>query len=98
MLFKGRGCHKTSLEYSAPMSQIIALADASATCEQDIKFNCYLAPLQEYGTENLGFWLDRNGTEQTFFHGESNNLTQNHGCHCGNTIKMIFCVMVFSID
>ena len=82
-MFKGNGCHKTSFEYNAPMSQIIALADLSTSCEQKIKFNCFLSPLREYGTNQLGFWLDRNFTQQNFFHGDGNNANQTYGCQCG---------------
>ena len=77
------------------MDQIIALADASATCEQDINFKCYLAPLKEYGRDNLGFWLDRNGTEQTFFHGEANSFNQSYGCQCGKTQSFLHSYMFF---
>ena len=79
-LFNGEGCYKTSFEYDAPLSQIIALTNQSKSCEQDVKFHCFLAPLMEYGSKHLGFWLDRNGTQQTFFHG---NFNESHTCQCG---------------
>ena len=78
------------------MSQITALASASASCEQDIKFKCYLAPLREYGRDNLGFWLDKNGTERTFFHGEANNFNQSYGCQCGKIQRFLHTFMIFS--
>ena len=75
------GCQKVHLEYEVPMSQIIALTQLSATCEQAIQFDCFMAPLMEHGSD-LGFWLDRNGNKSNFFHGNL-NPDQPHVCRCG---------------
>lgn len=75
------GCQKVPLEYEVPMSQIIALTQLSATCEQAIQFDCFMAPLMEHGNE-LGYWLDRNGNKSNFFHGNL-NPDQPHVCRCG---------------
>lgn len=63
------------------MSQIIALTQLSATCEQAIQFDCFMAPLMEHGSD-LGYWLDRNGNKSNFFHGNL-NPDQPHVCRCG---------------
>ena len=81
------GCHQTFLNYDAPMDQIRALVAASETCEQSIRFDCFLAPLMTFGfglngSDHMGFWRDWNGTQRTFFHGNLNG-TQPHMCQCG---------------
>ena len=81
------GCHQTYLNYDAPMDQIRALVAASETCEQSIRFDCFLAPLMTFGfgpngSDHMGFWRDWNGTQRTFFHGNLNG-TQPHMCQCG---------------
>merc|ERR1711953_699612 len=78
----GNGCHVTQLNYDAPMDQIRALIAASETCEQSIRFDCFLAPLMVYGSDHMGFWRDYNGTERTFFHGNL-DPEQPHVCQCG---------------
>jgi len=78
----GNGCHITELNYEAPMDQIRALIAASETCEQSIRFDCFLAPLMVYGSDHMGFWRDYNGTQRTFFHGNLDN-EQPHICQCG---------------
>ena len=81
------GCHQTYLNYDAPMDQIRALIDASETCEQSIRFDCFLAPLMVFGyghngSDHMGFWRDWNGTQRTFFHGNL-DPDQPHICQCG---------------
>ena len=78
----GNGCHINELNYEAPMDQIRALIAASETCEQSIRFDCFLAPLMDYGSDHMGFWRDYNGTQRTFFHGNLDN-EQPHICQCG---------------
>ena len=90
----GNGCHVTQLNYDAPMDQIRALIAASETCEQSIRFDCFLAPLMVYGSDHMGFWRDYNGTERTFFHGNL-DPEQPHVCQCGkllsfNTLQLDF--------
>ena len=81
------GCHQTYLNYDAPMDQIRALIAASETCEQSIRFDCFLAPLMVFGygpngSDHMGFWRDWNGTQRTFFHGNL-DADQPHLCQCG---------------
>jgi len=80
----GNGCHVTQLNYDAPMDQIRALIAASETCEQSIRFDCFLAPLMVHGSDHMGFWRDYYGTERTFFHGNL-DPEQPFGCQCGVT-------------
>ena len=79
------GCHQSHLNFVAPMDQIRALIDASETCEQSIRFDCYIAPLFSYGSDHMGFWRDWNGTKRTFFHGTL-DANQTHMCQCGKQV------------
>ena len=72
------GCAVYEFNYDAPKEQIQALVDLSDTCYQDISFGCFLAPLRFEGVD-LGFWSDKNGDFQYFFHGEG----LDHTCQCG---------------
>ena len=83
----GNGCHMTGLNYEAPMDQIRALIAASETCEQSIRFDCFLAPLMDYGSDHMGFWRDYNGTQRTFFHGNL-DAEKPHLCQCGKIISV----------
>ena len=61
------------------MEQIKALVDLSESCTQSIDFGCFLAPLTFEGNDH-GFWTDRYGNYQHFFHGQA---TSDHTCRCG---------------
>jgi len=93
----GNGCHITELNYEAPMDQIRALIAASETCEQSIRFDCYIAPLFSYGSDHMGFWRDWNGTQRTFFHGTL-DANQTHMCQCGKQVfffSFYYCFITF---
>ena len=78
----GPGCSKIELLYEAPMSQIRTLVDQSVSCSQEIRFECLLAPLKQYG-ENFGWWTDYQGHPKYFFDGNSTSNAY-HTCACAN--------------
>ena len=63
------------------MEQLVTLIDLSETCIQEIKFDCYLAPLSVNG-EAIGMWVNRNGGNETYFTGANSGT---HICECGVT-------------
>ena len=73
------GCATYSMNYFAPKEQIDALMELSETCFQDLDFGCYMAPLR-FDDVDQGFWTDKNGNPQIFFHGDNPGT---HLCQCG---------------
>ena len=74
------GCYEKSINYSypdgegrvpIPMSQIESLIQLSEYCEQDIQYDCTLAPLTVEGVD-MAFWEDRTGETNNYFTGEHN--------------------------
>ena len=74
-------CFRLDLTYPTKMEQIVSLIDLSENCTQEIRFNCFLAPLEVNG-EAIGTWVNRNNGNETYFTG-SNSGT--HICECGLT-------------
>ena len=54
------GCAQYVVEYGVPLQQITTLMELSASCKQEVKFDCFLAPLSKDGL-NHGWWLNQNG-------------------------------------
>ena len=73
------GCAVYEMNYFAPEDQINALIALSETCYQDLDYGCCLAPLRLDDIDQ-GFWKDKNGDDQVFFHG---NHPGEHLCQCG---------------
>jgi len=71
-------CFQQEYVYTSPMEQITSLIHLSSTCEQEIVYDCFLAPLI-YNDVPIGTWFDRSGQEQVYFSG-SNYGT--HMCSC----------------
>ena len=75
----GPGCSKIEFLYEAPMSQIRTLIDQSVSCSQEIRFDCLLAPLKQYG-ENFGWWTDYQGHSRYFLDGDSTSDSYHTCC------------------
>ena len=75
----GVGCATYEMNYFAPKEQINALMALSETCYQDLDFGCFMAPLR-FDDVDQGFWTDKNGNAQNFFHGDNAGT---HVCQCG---------------
>ena len=67
------GCYFRHVFYDAPMEQIQALIELSESCQQEIKYDCFLAPLEENDVE-FGYWLDRHGDTQIYWTGDFVNV------------------------
>ena len=81
-------CNSYRLDYQVPESQIRALMESSVTCEQSIRFDCFLTPLTAFGKYNRGTWKSFNhSAANAFFHGNVENGTAaigtDHFCQCG---------------
>ena len=76
------GCFEHKVDYDTVVAQMKALADISDSCSQEFIFNCYLVPL-EYNGNKFGWWVDRFGNNQYFFHGDGNEVNETHLCKCG---------------
>ena len=74
----GPGCYSRNITYDNPMTQIISLIEHSDTCSQELKYECYFAPLQYQGVD-LGYWLDKNGDKQIYWTGANYGR---HFCSC----------------
>ena len=72
------GCYSRKITYDVPIEQIQSLIDLSETCNQPIRYDCFLSPLQEEGV-NLAFWLDRNEDVQYYWTGSHHG---EHVCTC----------------
>ena len=73
------GCAVYDFNYFAPQAQIQSLIELSESCYQDFNYGCFMAPLRHEGVDS-GFWADKNGDFQYFFHGDQ---TSGHTCQCG---------------
>ena len=73
------GCAVYDFNYFAPQAQIQSLIELSESCYQDFNYGCFMAPLRHEGVDS-GFWADKNGDFQYFFHGDQTN---EHTCQCG---------------
>jgi len=79
------GCYQKNITYingltqeSVSMHQIVSLIELAAYCEQEIRYDCTLAPLT-IDDVNYAFWEDRQGEINTYYTG-SNYGT--HVCDC----------------
>ena len=72
------GCYSRKITYDVPMEQIQSLIDLSETCNQPIRYDCFLSPLQEQDV-NLAFWLDKNEDVQYYWTGSHHGQ---HVCSC----------------
>ncbi|CAG0893481.1 unnamed protein product [Darwinula stevensoni] len=73
------GCYSRKVAYNASMEQMTALISQSATCLQQISYDCISAALN-FGDTPYAWWLDRNGQPQYYWDGEN---AGKHICHCG---------------
>jgi len=86
---EGTGCFSLNLTYDIPIQQIEALIAMSDTCEQEIKFECKLAPLKNaaFGVK-FGWWTNQRNEKKYYFDGadeESEVCDINHNggvCNC----------------
>jgi len=86
---EGAGCFSLNLTYDVPIQQIEALIAMSDTCEQEIKFECKLAPLKNaaFGVK-FGWWTNQRNEKKYYFDGadeESEVCDINHNggvCNC----------------
>jgi len=69
------------LEYTVPDTKIEALITMSEHCEQEILFECKMAPLKNtaFGQFYYGWWVDRHGERQFYFDGDNED---DHVCGC----------------
>ena len=73
----------SNIEYEISMSHIEAIINASESCEQEMKFKCFLTPLQGFGDNKNYYWKDRLGEDMYYFH--SLNNTSGESCQCGKS-------------
>ena len=85
-----KGCFEHKVEYlsDSVVAQMKALTGISYACSQEFIYNCYLAPL-EYNGNEFGWWVDKNGNNQYFFHGNGSEVNQTHTCKCGKFFNVI---------
>ena len=78
--FEGRATYQRNIQYiGASLSQIKGLIEASKSCEQFIKYECWNSKML-VGTGNQhAYWVSRDGVEMTYWGGAS------LGCACGVT-------------
>ena len=72
------GCYKHNIVYTAPHDQMQALIQLSENCEQTIRYDCLLAPLNDDNL-NYGYWNDKQGDPQYYWDGSHNG---EHVCSC----------------
>jgi len=86
---EGSGCFSLNITYDVPLEQIEALITMSDVCEQEIKFECKLAPLKNaaFGVK-FGWWTNQRDEKKYYFGGadeESEVCDINHNagvCNC----------------
>ena len=75
--FEAPGSYSRDIHYiGASLSQLKGLTEASKSCEQFIKFECFSALLSE---KDHGYWLSRDGEKMTYWGG----ATYGNRCACG---------------
>ena len=69
------GCYQKNISYingltqeGVSMYQIVSLIELAAYCEQEIRYDCTLAPLTDEGV-NYAFWKDRQGEPNVYYTG-----------------------------
>lgn len=78
----GAMCYHLPLNYgSASMAQIQALIGLSESCHQEIKFDCFLAPIFVNGVPHA-YWVNNKYQNETYFAGSNASLKT---CQCGLT-------------
>ena len=77
------GCYQKNITYingltqeGVSIYQIVSLIELAAYCEQEIRYDCTLAPLTDEGV-NYGFWEDRQGEANIYYTGDLNKKEQN---------------------
>ena len=77
------GCHKTQLQYSQQMREIVSVINLSAECQQSIMTNCTNTPLRHFA-----WWNDRHNQKQEYWNGDFSDgkkgckcATEEAGCH-----------------
>merc|ERR1712013_580124 len=86
---EGSGCFSLNITYDVPLEQIEALIAMSDVCEQEIKFECKLAPLKNaaFGVK-FGWWTNQRDEKKYYFdaadeESEVCDLSHNAGvCNC----------------
>ena len=73
------GCYEKSITYSypdgqnrvpVPMTQIESLIQLSDFCDQEIHYDCTLAPLTDEDVD-FAYWEDRHGNKNNYFTGNN---------------------------
>jgi len=79
------GCYQKNITYingltqeGVSMYQIVSLIELAAYCEQEIQYDCTLAPLTAEDV-NYAFWEDRQGETNAYYTGSNYGF---HGCDC----------------
>ena len=69
------GCYQKNVTYingltqeGVSMYQIVSLIELAAYCEQEIRYDCTLAPLTDEGVD-YAFWEDRQGETNVYYTG-----------------------------
>ena len=69
------GCYQKNITYingltqeGVSMYQIVSLIELAAYCEQEIQYDCTLAPLTDEDV-NYAFWEDRQGETNVYYTG-----------------------------
>ena len=70
------GCYQRNITYingltqaEVSMYQIVSLIELAAYCEQEIHYDCTLAPLTAEDVD-YGFWEDRQGESNFYYTGK----------------------------
>ena len=63
-------CFKKQIEYGPTKDQIGTLIELSSNCAQKVAHNCNFN-----GLSGLSSWIDRNGTTNSYWHGNRNSGT-----------------------
>merc|ERR1711934_1066555 len=81
------GCYQKNITYingltqeGVSMYQIVSLIQLAAYCEQEIRYDCTLAPLTDEDV-NYAFWEDRQGETNVYYTGSDYGI---HVCDCHN--------------
>ncbi|CAG0899657.1 unnamed protein product [Darwinula stevensoni] len=73
------GCYRRNISYGSSMKQMVALIEQSESCEQQIRYDCFMAALTT-GLRQYGWWVDRHGDPQYYWDGSN---AGEHVCRCG---------------